>query len=363
MHGLSALLSSIRRDALDDETERSVYYSIYMEEVCHRPVSARYLPKLISCDIKSLEAIVSNRSSHFDDPYWLRVSPPRGLFKASLDGAAQSVMQQCVELPRLMVLLRCHLEEPHDDELRACVLDLLNLLRSRDSKINATLQECIVSEDEICLVSFSWPQDTPDVIDPRAYRMASVQVYHLCIQYWMTRIWLRGLMQRLHSAATQDHNLGSCSLVRPLLGDDELYSDEIEAAINLAKCFPFAFGRLNSIGRTVSSSSRSLLPPQRELLGFPLRLALSLQISFGTWHRLEQRLLHEPLNSSLAATDGRFHLDIDKVRHVKSWLLKRIHECQKMWHIRFSLYEELERKVEIMAGAPFDPSVWASRYK
>ncbi|KAF2100185.1 hypothetical protein NA57DRAFT_73798 [Rhizodiscina lignyota] len=270
-------------------------------------------------------------------------------------------MQQNIQLPGPMTLVRHYCEAPNDDDTWASVHELADAFGARDSQINMVVQQHIYYGHEISVEQCVWPQCILGLFKSQAYRMASIQTYNLCIQYWTTRVWFCGLIQTIHSEDLRNHRGRGALFSQSSSSTDAstLYLDDIDAAVNLIMCIPFALGLLDSTPGTVCEFVFPDEIPHQELLLLPLRLVICLQISFGSWHRLEKRLGHGPSGILSSALDAGIGLDVGQVQHIKKWLLKIIIEMQNMWQIRPSVYEELEHKVEMMAGGTFDESVWA----
>lgn len=307
------------------------------------------------------EAFVCKRCSHFDDPKWLDIPPPTAVFShPALHRAAKWVMQQYVQIPHLVTLVRRHCQNPYDVHAQAQVHELIDTLRYRDRQIDMVLTKHISDRKEILNEPHVWQQPTLDLLRPQAYRFSCLQTYNMCIRYWTVRIWLCGLARTVYYMAlnSNDDYFGSRLPLTSLSMDiSTLNLQDIDAALNLIMCVPFGLGLSDSRSKMASESSipRDILRSNRALIS--LRLILCLQISFGSWHHLEQRLSLESPRTPINTIDAESRLEVSQVQKVKKWVLRTLNALQDVWQIRPSLYEEMERKAGIIAGGAYDGDI------
>lgn len=306
------------------------------------------------------DALMTNRPSLFNEPFWLAVFPPLGLFRdAALDRTAQLIMQQMVQIPRLVLLVRAYSANPFDVNRQVEILELIRHLREHDLQIESDLETLMSGKDGTKLEPYTWIESAPDLVPSKAYRFPSIQLFNLAVRHWLTRVLLCGMIETVHSVYFRDS--GCCTPLFPqpfsLFALPTIQSQDVEAATNIAMCLPYAFDVFAQrsprapVYQKQASASRDPLP----LL--PLRLLLSLQISFGSWHRLEKRLVKSI--SQAPSEAGPRNVELLQAQKTKIWVIQHVNHIQSLWNFQHSTYESMERKMEILAGGRYEE--WMAR--
>lgn len=106
---------------------------------------------------QAADALMTNRSSLFDDPLWLDVMRSIGLLKEhALDRAAKGVMQQTAQIPGLVRLVRDYDADPSDAIGHVQMLNLIENLRIRDLEIQSDLETLVSIIYGVTLEPFTW---------------------------------------------------------------------------------------------------------------------------------------------------------------------------------------------------------------
>ncbi|KAF2488358.1 hypothetical protein BU16DRAFT_532370 [Lophium mytilinum] len=233
--GLAKMLVSRGPRVVDDEIERSIFYSSYFLEVA--------------------EAILSDSVSDFDNEDWLFFPPPETTSECpAFDTACQAIMQQFVRIPRLMKLVRAYLQDPCNLTLGTEAVDLARKLYL--SNLDTLVSKALLDLTDVV------PTTSPDLRDffPESFEYHSVKILDLLVHYWTCRIFLLGLIQSLCDTPY----FSTAFSLQDVIEEDErvagyiLMSSEFAASVK-----PMPTGAVVMI--------------------------LPLQISFGAWYRSERR--------------------------------------------------------------------------
>jgi hypothetical protein len=219
---------------------------------------------------KWYESILAGRDSTFQGIMPLQLKDP----PSQLDAAIDHIMSRLHLMPRLIRLLRLYSSEP------SLVLK---------SEIGILLQDITTPVD----VEFytSYILNSADIIPSTAshrysgsslfppvdhiFHFPTTQVFSLAFHLYTYQILLSGIVSYASEGPLNIPLPRGSKQNSPVITAEHLTSQELEAATNLARCVPYAF---------ISGKNDSGVPFAA------LRLVWPLELAWGSWDRLLERL-------------------------------------------------------------------------
>ncbi|KAF2268691.1 hypothetical protein CC78DRAFT_565178 [Lojkania enalia] len=252
------------------------------------------------------EAVLTGTNSAFDFPEWLSSPlPEHVLDDPAHQKVCHAVIQQIVQIPRLICLVRRLQDDQSNIEVKNKTLSLAETLYNSnvDSLVDEMLQIHAESVETKTLdLSCCFPQ---------SLKYGNIHVFETLTRYWYCRILIVGLCRTLQKLIPASKSISA-----------RLVEEDARAAGYIAMSTQYA---------------ESLSKP---LPMGPLVIVLPLQFSFGAWWRLyrEQHGVSKGL--------------IEKAAYMKGWTLRKGNAMLGLWNGKELENRSLEVKTVAFEGGP-----------